>query len=112
MASQISWLIRTQVNALAFLVFAGVLACQSEKESDAIMPDSDVNTVMEAHVDRLMAIPGVVGVAVGETEDKTPCILVLVAEKTEDIERELPETLEGHPVSILETGEIKPMQGD
>ena len=76
------------------------------------MPDTDINTVMEAHVEELMAIPGVTGVAVGETEDRTPCILVLVMEETEDIKEKIPDQLEGHPVRLMVSGEIKPMQGD
>ncbi len=76
------------------------------------MPIRDINAVMDSHTSELMAIPGVVGVAIGETEDKTPCILVLVAEETSDIKGKIPKVLEGHPVRLLVTGEIKPMKTD
>jgi hypothetical protein len=67
----------------------------------------DIKTVMESHTGELMAVPGVVGVAIGETDDGTPCILVLV--ESGEVCRELPDTLEGYPVCILESGRIRPM---
>ena len=74
------------------------------------MPNRDIKTVMEAHVEELMAIPGVVGVAIGELEDRTPCIQVLVIEQTEELSRRIPKSLEGHPVVIMVSGEIRPMR--
>jgi len=72
-------------------------------------PSRDINSVMEAHLNDLMAIPGVVGVAIGELKDGTPCIQVLVAEQTRELRRKIPKTLEGHPVDIVVAGIIKPL---
>jgi hypothetical protein len=69
----------------------------------------NITSVMEAHVDDLMAIPGVVGVAVGELGDGTPCIQVLVTERTRELRRKIPRTLEGHPVDIVVSGVIRPL---
>jgi hypothetical protein len=55
-----------------------------------------------------MSIPGVVGTAQGLC-DGQPCIKVLVIQKTPEIEEKIPETLEGYPVEIEPTGEIKPL---
>ena len=74
------------------------------------MPLRDINQVKEAHTGELMSLPGVVGVYVGELEDHTPCIGVMVVKKTPDLEKKIPKSLEGHPVRIDETGEIKPMK--
>ncbi len=74
------------------------------------MPQRDINTVKEAHAAELMALPGVVGVAVGELEDHTPCILVMVVKLTKELEGKIPKTIEGHPVRIEESGEIRPMR--
>lgn len=82
---------------------------QAGMESEAIVSERDISSVMNDHVARLMTIAGVTGVGLGELEDKTPCILILVIEKTEELRQMIPETLEGHPVSLLETGEIKSM---
>ncbi len=73
------------------------------------MPIRDIKAVMEAHVEDLMAIPGVVGVAIGELDNGTPCIKVMVIELTDELDRKIPKTLEGHPVLVVESGEFKPM---
>ena len=65
-----------------------------------------VEAVLQQHTDSLMSIPGVVGTAVGEWEGK-PCISVFVVKKTPRLLRQLPSALEGYPVRVHETGEIK-----
>lgn len=76
------------------------------------MPGEGIEKAMEAHVDELMAIPGVVGVAIGALKDGRPCILVLVVRKTAENRRLIPAEIEGYPVKIEESGEIRPMPGD
>ena len=57
-----------------------------------------------------MAVPGVVGVYVGLLDDnKTPCLKVMVVEKTEELTRKIPKSLEGYPVVLEETGVIRPI---
>ena len=69
-----------------------------------------INSVLERHADELMATPGVVGVATGLLDDwKTPCLQILVTERTPELESTLPRNLEGHPVMIVETGVIRPL---
>ncbi len=105
--------------SVAHLLFVGALsfqllicACQSEKETKEAVSNRDINAVMEAHTAELMAIPGVVGVAIGETDDGKPCILVLIIEEKDEIINKIPKELEGYPVSLLVSGEIKPMTGN
>jgi hypothetical protein len=70
----------------------------------------DINDVLRAHDKELLAIPGVVGVYVGALADeKTPCLKVMLARKSDEIERAIPKTLEGYPVVTEVTGEIKPL---
>ena len=70
----------------------------------------DINAVLRSHDRELLAISGVVGVYVGALDDgKTPCLKVMVAAKTAELERAIPTTLEGFPVIIEVTGEIKPL---
>lgn len=69
----------------------------------------DINEVMEAHVANLMALPGVVGVFIGALDNGTPCIKVMVVKTTPELEKKIPPDLEGHPVLIVETGEIRPL---
>ena len=92
------------------LLACGLLcACGCRNGDKETVPDRDINIVMEEHVNDIMAIPGVVGVAIGALNDGTPYIRVLVVEKTDEIDREIPTTLEGHPVRVEVSGEIKPM---
>lgn len=71
----------------------------------------DINAVLSDHDDALMAIEGVVGVAVGLLEDgKTLCIKVLVVRETPELARRIPSSLEGYPVVVEETGVIRPLQ--
>jgi SepF-like predicted cell division protein (DUF552 family) len=70
----------------------------------------DINAVLRAHDRDLLAINGVVGVYVGLLDDgKTTCVKVMVVAKTAEIEKAIPKTLEGYPVIIEVTGEIRPL---
>jgi hypothetical protein len=87
-------------------------ACAPRETRKDTMPKRDINAVMEDHTADLMRIPGVTGVAIGALDDGTPCILVLVLKETDSLKVRIPKTLEGYPVTIFESGEIKPMEGN
>ena len=67
---------------------------------------SDIAQVLERHTDELMSLPGVVGVGQSSC-DGDPCILVLVVERTPQLEKNIPSALEGYAVVIKVTGEIR-----
>jgi len=97
------------IAMLCLMVLAG---CQRPM-NPANSPDSrpDINMVLRDHDRELMAIPGVVGVYVGLLEDgKTPCLKVMAARKTPQLERQVPKSLEGYPVLVEETGVIRPLR--
>jgi hypothetical protein len=101
--------------ALAAVTVMLVAGCTKgpEKEKGApAMSTEDAIRVMDAHVKELMAIPGVVGVAVGALDDGKPCIQVLVARETPELRARVPNKIEGYAIMIEVTGEIKPMSGD
>lgn len=101
--------------ALALAMLAPCSGCgkpSSKERGASIVPGEGIQKAMEAHVKELMAIPGVVGVAIGELEDGRPCILVLVVKKTPENLRLIPAKIEAYPVKIEESGEIRPMPGD
>lgn len=92
--------------ALAFTPGCGELMAQNNSPS----PKRDINAVLRDHDKELLAIPGVVGVYVALLEDgKTPCLRVMLARKTPEIERAIPKTLEGYSVVSEVTGEIRPL---
>jgi hypothetical protein len=74
-------------------------------------PLRDINAVLADHDKELLAIPGVVGVYVGLLSDqKTPCLKVMLARKDPSLEGRIPRTLEGYPVVTEVTGEIRPLK--
>lgn len=106
-----------QLILVLFLFIAGISGtffCKSENTKENQSKENqemrDINLVLKANTRDVMAIPGVVGIYVGETEDNKPCLKVMVVKETEEIKKKLPRELEGYPVLIHVTGEIKPMQ--
>lgn len=79
---------------------------------DHSAPKRDINAVLSDHDDRLLAIPGVVGVYVGLMDDgQTPCLKVMLAREDPALESSIPQTLEGYPVVTEVTGVIRPLAG-
>jgi len=66
-----------------------------------------INEVLAAHTDSLMALPGVVGTAIGLCEGER-CIRVLLADSNAATKSRIPARLEGYPVVVEVTGTIKP----
>ena len=70
------------------------------------MPQKAIEAVLEQAVERFMALPGVVGVGQGECAG-SPCIKVLVVEKTPELVERISSEIEGYAVEVEETGEIR-----
>jgi len=77
----------------------------SKRKSE--MATRSIEEVLKDHTDELMALPGVVGVAIGSEDDSTLCITVMIVKKTLQVESKIPNSLEGYPVVVEETGEIR-----
>jgi hypothetical protein len=77
-----------------------------ERREKQSMDGPTIESVLKLHSDSLMAVMGVVGTAIGEDAGK-PCIKVYVAKRTIVIETKIPKSLEGYPVVLEETGEIR-----
>ncbi len=84
-------------------------SCDQVEKGDEGMTKKDIRAVLDAHSAGLLAIPGVTGVFVSELDDKTPCILVMVAQESRELAEQIPDSLESHPVKIVESGEFRPM---
>jgi hypothetical protein len=74
--------------------------------AESRMGQSSIQDVLKKKTDVLLSIPGVKGVAIGESEGK-PCILVLVDKKDASSVAKIPSQLEGYPVVVEETGAIR-----
>jgi hypothetical protein len=65
-----------------------------------------IDELIAEHRDRLLSIPGVVGVAEGVRAGE-PCIKVLVEERSAETLAAIPRTLDGLAVEVEESGEIR-----
>lgn len=72
-------------------------------------PRKTIAAVIAEHGPRLIAIPGVAAVAEGRTAEGRPCLLILVVDLTEPLRKLLPWDLEGFPVEVQVSGEIRPL---
>ena len=93
----------------ALLVSAAIMCGEQdpgERPSGEPMPKAAIETVLKEHTDILMSLPGVVGTGRGECDGR-PCIRVFVVEKTPELMRKIPSSLEGYAVEVEETGEIR-----
>jgi hypothetical protein len=97
--------------AASLMLWAAAAGCGTTSPPEEAMPTRDITEVMEAHTQELLAIEGVTGVAIGQTDDGTPCILILILEESPTLKAKIPRTLEGHPVRTLVTGKIVPLGG-
>jgi len=96
---------------LCAVLLAGTLfvaACGSQTgEGNVRRPD--INVVLKAYAPELMAVAGVTAVAVGELDSGDPCVRIYVLELTDAQRDLLPRSLEGWPVDVQESGEIRPL---
>jgi len=81
----------------------------AENNSSSSRPD--INIVLAAHDKELLAIPGVAGVYVGTLDDRhTPCLRVILERDTPEIRKAIPRHIEGYPVVLEVTGEIRALE--
>ena len=67
------------------------------------MPDKTIETVLAQHNDSLMALPGVVGTAIGRC-DGAPCIRVFVKDSAAARATRFAERLDGYRVRVEVSG--------
>jgi len=94
---------------MTLVVLAGALACSGSQRAGggATVTARSIDEVLAAHTDSLMALPGVVGTAIGLCEGER-CIKVLVADSSSATKSRIPARLEGYQVVVEVTGTIKP----
>lgn len=73
---------------------------------DSDMPNS-INDVKAQHEERLLQLPGVVSVGIGQDKNGNPAIIVGLAHPDPETESQLPNRLEGYPVLVRIVGRIK-----
>jgi hypothetical protein len=78
----------------------------ANSQRNALMPTKTIEQVQQEHTDEWMAIPGVVGTAIGQDEGR-PCILILTASGTENVRKKIPPRVDGYAVIVRYSGEIR-----
>ena len=80
-----------------------------EPGGETAVAQRPIEAVLADHTPRLMALAGVAGTYQGALDDGSPCIAIMVVTLTPALRDSLPKTLEGWPVRVEETGEIRPL---
>lgn len=94
----------------ALLMVLALAACGPQQREETV-DRPDIMSVVDAHAPRLIAIEGVAAIAVGALDSGEPCVRIYVVELTDSLRAQLPQTLEGWPVDVEESGEIRPLDG-
>lgn len=90
------------IFCLALLAFLGCSKNAAPKSSPQKEPAvRDINAVVQANIDTLIKIKGVVGVYTGAREDGKPCIMVNLDKRDTIAMQKVPKTLEGFPVELV-----------
>ena len=71
------------------------------------MPAASIEAVLEAHNASLLAVPGVVGTAIGQC-DGHPCIRVFMRDSAAAKAARLGTELDGYPVRVEVSGRFYP----
>ena len=105
---------RITIFSIGLLVLGSMVTGCSEKNMNnrgekKNMSAKTIEEVLKEHTDEWMSIPGVVGMGIGELKEK-PCIKVFVVKKTEELNEKIPSQVDGYPVIIEETGEIRALK--
>ena len=85
--------------------------CHSQVKDSSDMQKKPISQVLKEHQDELLSVPGVQGFYESKTEKGNDLIVIMVDSLTEKNRKEFPDSLEGYPVKIEETGKIKPLGG-
>jgi sulfite exporter TauE/SafE len=97
-----------KLTILIIVIGTSITSCAtfSNYQGRNPMVAKTIEQVLREHTKELMSVPGVVGTAQGLCDQK-PCIKVYVIKKTPELDQKIPNILEGYPVMVEETGEIR-----
>lgn len=123
------WGARTSLSSLCLCVLPAIVACAGPgsggsgardpaargdnteelaagQHEESIIPDTTIIAAQEALTPTVMALPGVVGTAVGLCDD-VPCIKVYLARRNEELMAQIPDMYRGFKVDVEVSGEFQ-----
>ena len=99
------------LSALILVLNSIVICPRNMAQSTSPRPNRDINVVLAAHDQELLAIPDVVGVYVGTMQDgETLCLAVMLARKNAESEQKIPRMIEGYPVVTEVSGNVRALK--
>ena len=94
------------MTAVGLVAGCGFFSNFKDHDKGQPMPVQTIEQVQVKHTDEWMDIPGVQGTAIGMS-GATPCIVILSSVKASQLRVRIPETVQGYPVIIKETGTFR-----
>ena len=99
---------RAASAASGLVVLAVMLSACGGEPADPTPAPSDaqpIDQLLAAHTDEMLAIPGIVGLGIGECAG-APCIRVFAETEAASLDEQIPSELDGYPVEVDVTGPI------
>ena len=96
--------------SLLLLIVLGAVACGpngATREETVQRPP--LSEVVARHAPRLIEVEGIEVVYESVGPDGEPCVKIGVVELTDALRADLPRELDGWPVVVIESGEIRPL---
>lgn len=87
---------------------AGSPSDQPAAEETAVKSES-IDDTLTRHAERLIAIDGIQGIYVGQTDEGEPCLVIMATVPAAQLATSVPDSLEGWPVRIESGDEIRPL---
>ncbi len=112
---------QSPITFLLVCVIGGPAACagpqsdlgpteqRSNREASAVSDTITIEAAQQELTERLLPLPGVEGTGIGEC-DNLPCILVLLAQRSDELMEQIPSTFHGYRVEARVTGEFRPRE--
>lgn len=97
------------ITAIAILE-CGIFTCGKiavgDKKEEKVMVVKPIEEVLKENTQELMSVEGVTGIGQGLLNERS-CITVFVIKISPELQKRIPEILEGYPVIVEETGPFK-----
>ena len=99
-------------DILFLLLIISIFLTQCNNQVKNEMQKKPIEQVLKDNQDMLLSVNGVQGFYQGLSEEGNDIIVVMVDTLTKVIREKIPDSLDGYPVLLEETGEIKPLNND